>query len=821
MEDSTGHSLTPSLQRRIADIIEDTPRSAPTTGGVPSATERNESIEPVLRTELADGLSLDADDFFDKILHCDRYTKQQVKRCFTALVMQNLYDDVKKQFDIPSSGLEKDMYPPLIKVINAITKSAKEGGVPDVDETIWREVHRGIQGKDPNHQSIFPDIAGAKRAQGPANPLLEAAIKAASDEILSWQLIGNICEVKTHANKDTDTELHLQLAKYARKVLMYQRGRRRFVLGWTLCGDVVRAWLFDRAGGLSSRSFNYHADPDLFIRMIISLSSMSSEELGYDPTITQNPDGKLILDFTYRDSDGNFQTEKYVITESIVPRPSLRGRGTVVWRAYKLSDEGVPEAKRQYYAIKDSWRDLHRDRNEGYFFEQIEGLGPKDGVVKFIQFAAVEIGNKTAAKRPDTIEMTVRQGVQGSRGSEFDHRGHVRLLMEEVGVTLDGFASLRELIGVLMDAIQGHRNLMNKNILHRDVSFGNILMTEEIDEELGRRRGYLIDLDFAKDLTPKANDQEDREDAESAKKGKKGKKARVTGTLPFIAIDVLCTDENHRDVHDLESFFWVLLWMCLKYLGPHFNPIKPRPESEDVHPYRALRRLLVCRDLREGGHNKLSILRECQNQNDIADMINPYFHDLIPCIQSLAVIISRGQTRDIDVRIGIPPVTNDERTYDKFLEILKETYDGLPEFEALHVDVETNNLIERFKQARLDSKLDAEEEEQLFTDRDQSLGSFEQYQRSRSYSRPATPTRGKSRTTRAPPAPRAKAKHTPQQEPIFATGLSATQPAEPIQRMTRSRSRAAAQVPQGANATDQPVEGGSKPKTTKSTTKKR
>lgn len=74
----------------------------------------------------------------------------------------------------------------------------------------------------------------------------------------------------------------------------------------------------------------------------------------------------------------------------------------------------------------------------------------------------------------------------------------------------------------------GHRNLMNKNILHRDVSFGNILMTKEIDEELGRRRGYLIDLDFAKDLTPKANDQEDREDAESAKKGKKGKKARVT-----------------------------------------------------------------------------------------------------------------------------------------------------------------------------------------------------------------------------------------------------------------------------------------------------
>lgn len=66
----------------------------------------------------------------------------------------------------------------------------------------------------------------------------------------------------------------------------------------------------------------------------------------------------------------------------------------------------------------------------------------------------------------------------------------------------------------------GHHNLVKKNILHRDVSFGNILMTDRI-EALGRRRGYLIDLDFATLIQEDIQDLLDDEE-------EKPKKARVT-----------------------------------------------------------------------------------------------------------------------------------------------------------------------------------------------------------------------------------------------------------------------------------------------------
>lgn len=72
---------------------------------------------------------------------------------------------------------------------------------------------------------------------------------------------------------------------------------------------------------------------------------------------------------------------------------------------------------------------------------------------------------------------------------------------------------------------------MERSILHRDVSIGNILMTEKKDEALNRRRGYLIDLDFAKDLAAQHLDDaaEDKPTEPTATPGNEApEKARVT-----------------------------------------------------------------------------------------------------------------------------------------------------------------------------------------------------------------------------------------------------------------------------------------------------
>jgi hypothetical protein len=62
---------------------------------------------------------------------------------------------------------------------------------------------------------------------------------------------------------------------------------------------------------------------------------------------------------------------------------------------------------------------------------------------------------------------------------------------------------------------------------------------------------FLIDLDLAI--------REEREVASGAR--------RKTGTKAFMAIGALL-EKPHSFMHDLESFFYVLFWICIHYNGP-------------------------------------------------------------------------------------------------------------------------------------------------------------------------------------------------------------------------------------------------------------
>ena len=60
---------------------------------------------------------------------------------------------------------------------------------------------------------------------------------------------------------------------------------------------------------------------------------------------------------------------------------------------------------------------------------------------------------------------------------------------------------------------------------------------------------FLVDFDFAI--------KEQREKASGAHGN--------AGTQAFTAIGVLLDDEPHSFMHDLESVFWVLFWVCVHY----------------------------------------------------------------------------------------------------------------------------------------------------------------------------------------------------------------------------------------------------------------
>ncbi|MCJ1469209.1 hypothetical protein MMC07_007842 [Pseudocyphellaria aurata] len=165
-----------------------------------------------------------------------------------------------------------------------------------------------------------------------------------------------------------------------------------------------------------------------------------------------------------------------------------------------------------------------------------------------------------AAKRPKSLTSTLREeeneathdtqdkdpATKDAQAEGYKRRTFSCLVISPAGRAIKEFRSVKELLSALRDAFEAHRSLLGKaNILHRDISENNIIITEP--ETAGGFCGMLIDLDLA------------------IVDGERTGAQHMTGTMEFMAIDVLRGVEvEHTYRHDLESFFYVLLWICAR-----------------------------------------------------------------------------------------------------------------------------------------------------------------------------------------------------------------------------------------------------------------
>ena len=397
----------------------------------------------------------------------------------------------------------------------------------------------------------------------------------------------------------------LQLTRYARDVFAAQP-TRRFVHGFLLCGSLMELWIFDRSGPYSSGPFDIHKEPEMFIQAITGYAMMSDNELGLDVFIDPGGDtGPFITideDVTGKENQMQLEDAPFFTQAAVVCR------GTNCWRSrdganvVKFSwtsdrrraeaellqiahDKGVEGIAHlvgyQLITTIDELRSgltfgsphpfrvgrtsatTSSQADRGSSFDPMQNLDVSKAPRKRKSRGAQSSRQKRSrANRPKSrlsqqyeaehasktsqqqeAKQATKTSLYGLDESTYANRKFGCLAVSPAGRGLHQFESITQLLGVLRDAIKGHRSLLEKGqILHRDISENNIIITDP--KETNGFLGILIDEDLAKLLG-------------SERSGARHK----TGTRQFMAIGVL-RGHFHTYRHDLESFFYVLLWVC-------------------------------------------------------------------------------------------------------------------------------------------------------------------------------------------------------------------------------------------------------------------
>ncbi|KAI1680672.1 hypothetical protein KJE20_09523 [Pyrenophora tritici-repentis] len=417
---------------------------------------------------------------------------------------------------------------------------------------------------------------------------------AGVDSKCRWSQILIPGELKSNPLADKASKAWLDLGRYAREVLAAQDSRR-FVLGFTLCGPFMRLWEFDRLGGIASEQFDVNEDGLQFVSAMLGFLWMNEEQLGFDPTII------TVGDKRYIEIERNNGKERLVIDRVIKRVPCVAGRATTCWKVYQEEDPGTP------LVVKDSWQYPEREE-EGELLRAATEKGVVN-VARYFHHETVRVGGQD-----DDIRANVRKGLDvtkatnykpekamlppsttGRRTSRRDgsnnligrkrsssctdaplppskrtcssspvkravsNRVHRRVIVSDYGKAIYKASSQISLLAAFEQCIEGYESLHTRaGMLQRDISLNNLMVNEDNDNPSWP--AFLIDLDLAI--------KEQREKSSGAW----GK----TGTRAFMAIGVLLDDEQHSYMHDLESFFWVLFWICIHYDGPQEARIVPR-----------------------------------------------------------------------------------------------------------------------------------------------------------------------------------------------------------------------------------------------------
>ncbi|KAJ7695795.1 hypothetical protein B0H17DRAFT_1329561 [Mycena rosella] len=496
---------------------------------------------------------------------------------------------------------ENEMSKPLTDYLEELVSTFPEGNKPLIADT---------------HNCLFAALDEGGHYTKPDITVSRPGIEA--PDAWDWHHAGTVIELKYRTDifnadgqikaTNESEEALIQLAKSARSLLMASRSCVVYVVA---VFDIRRARLlrFDRSGFKASTDFDWTKEerifPTFFWRLYnpTRLNSNPVRMSGEDDTLSiptpaekQRMHAVLCKNSFYSHYTLAHATEHslwiqavrfhvagdkrvakpvrcFTIGEPLSGRDSdgLFSRATMVYRV--VLEEDADEDNPTVYALKDAWRQACR-RPEVDFYDAIAHYcktTPHRDTEMAECHGSIDLSiEPTLLHHNPTLHITCSTKGAVPRLE----RCHMRSLLTPVGTALNAFSSTKALARALETAVWHLEIAWNAGVLHRDVSEGNVLFKEVT--EAGREvKGFLVDWDYA-EFTPVGLEMFDhafpgRTQANAHYQELNKSLKDMTGTPPFMAIKIMDNSAAHGPHHDLESVYWLLVWMVLRHTKHSHN----------------------------------------------------------------------------------------------------------------------------------------------------------------------------------------------------------------------------------------------------------
>ncbi|KAL5525389.1 hypothetical protein ACEPAF_9259 [Sanghuangporus sanghuang] len=567
---------------------------------------------------------ISAQNFFDFLLPPLR-DGIAIQDVISSLKAEGLFDSFNGLSASPTNEREDEMFVPLADIFNEATFLAAMAS-PHLRQTIRLVLLGNPSRKGRRVPHAIFSVNNAKdnfTARSVHNEILKT---------FSWADVAFTSEFDFGMTGEVwDNIVHNRIILDIQQI-MARDPCRRFAFGITVVETTMRLWFCSRATPVVSQPFDFTTEPEMLIHAFLSLAFASKEELGWDSTVRTltDPEGNRIYHI-----DITNETYETLQLLSDGAAEELTSHGTRVWKVRRVGSD-------ELYVVKDVWVEDGRDLEHSILETILNDVEEKYGsdvrkqvashllipvahwlvpireeedhtvrvmmrghLPRFKNRIKISIGLIDEVDDIDTEESLDDLVIQESerrlsraplpwcnRKLKMVHRRHYRILYEEVATALYAIRNLPDIFTVLSDSANVLKWIHGCGWVHRDVSAGNLY--------LYNGRGLIGDFEHAKrkqtDIrhehrigTPDFMAIEATRRFYAHLPDDDPSHVETEGQTPLEhRIDESCSRKGsdlsppffHNDLHDLESLWWITIWVLFSYRSFSGNVITGSRERE-------------------------------------------------------------------------------------------------------------------------------------------------------------------------------------------------------------------------------------------------